>query len=255
MAQNMKDVIEITIPQGSVKKIEDSNGNIIWGSQSAFPYRRLEYIQSTGKQAFDTGVAANRTHYLLLYVADMNTADAPQGRGNVVTNGRFGAGYRKNANNQRVFRYGLGSGWVDGPTASTGMHKIGVQGPACTMWSINQLGYYYDGTFVSSSNSYNNGSSWPTLFLLGSRGNAAGSIQEPCYCKMYYAEYGHTSGGTIVKDRRYYPVQRKSDGKLGFYDTVNNTFLNELVSASESNTLVAGPVVDEYWNLQNVTIS
>lgn len=48
---NMKDVKAITIPQGSVKKIEDSNGNIIWGSQSAFPYRRLEYIESTDNSA------------------------------------------------------------------------------------------------------------------------------------------------------------------------------------------------------------
>lgn len=45
----LNDVKEITIPEGSVKKIEDSNGNIIWGSQSAFPYRRLEYIDMGGK--------------------------------------------------------------------------------------------------------------------------------------------------------------------------------------------------------------
>lgn len=45
---NLKDVKEITIPQGAVKKIEDSNGKIIWGSQDAFPYRRLEYLYFNG---------------------------------------------------------------------------------------------------------------------------------------------------------------------------------------------------------------
>ena len=45
----LNDVKEITIPEGSVKKIQDSNGNIIWGSESAFPYRRLEYIDMAGK--------------------------------------------------------------------------------------------------------------------------------------------------------------------------------------------------------------
>ena len=40
----LNDVKEITIPEGSVKKIQDSNNNIIWGSESAFPYRILEYI-------------------------------------------------------------------------------------------------------------------------------------------------------------------------------------------------------------------
>ena len=66
---------------------------------------------------------------------------------------------------------------------------------------------------------------------------------------MYYAEYGHTSGTSRVYDRRYYPVQRKSDNKLGFYDIVNNTFLNTLVSGSDADSLVAGPVADEYWDL------
>ena len=50
----MKDVKEITIPQGSVKKIEDSNGNVIWGSESAFPYRRLEYIKFSGAEYVNT---------------------------------------------------------------------------------------------------------------------------------------------------------------------------------------------------------
>ena len=45
----LNDVKEITIPEGSVKQIQDSNGNIIWGSESAFPYRRLEYIDMAGK--------------------------------------------------------------------------------------------------------------------------------------------------------------------------------------------------------------
>ena len=45
----LNDVKEITIPEGSVKQIQDSNGNIIWGSQLAFPYRRLEYIDMSGK--------------------------------------------------------------------------------------------------------------------------------------------------------------------------------------------------------------
>ena len=44
MAIDFSQVKTITIPEGSVKQIQDSNGNIIWGSESAFPYRILEYI-------------------------------------------------------------------------------------------------------------------------------------------------------------------------------------------------------------------
>ena len=50
----LNDVKEITIPEGSVKQIQDSNGNIIWGSQSAFPYRRLEYIKFSGAEYVNT---------------------------------------------------------------------------------------------------------------------------------------------------------------------------------------------------------
>lgn len=39
---------------GAVKMIQDSNGNIIWGSQSAFPYRRLEYIHFNGAERIET---------------------------------------------------------------------------------------------------------------------------------------------------------------------------------------------------------
>ena len=252
----MKDVKAITIPQGTVKKIENSNGDIIWGSPDAFPYRRLQYIQTTGKQAYDTGFAANRTSYMILEMEDMDTVDSPNGRGNVPTNGRFAAGYRTN-NNQHYFRFGIGSGWLDGPIRSSGKHFIGVQGPECNVLnnavgtSTKQQGYYIDGNFTSNSNTFAaSGSTFPSLFLLGSRGNTAGTtIQESCLCKMYSAEYGHTSGTSKVVDKKYYPCQRKSDGKLGFYDVINNTFLSTLAADSESDTLISGPIVDEYWDL------
>ena len=58
----LNDVKEITVPQGSVKYIEDENSNIIWGSQSTFPYVLLEYIQSDGTgQYIDTPLKTNNT--------------------------------------------------------------------------------------------------------------------------------------------------------------------------------------------------
>ena len=47
-----------------------------------------------------------------------------------------------------------------------------------------------------------------------------------------------------------YPVQRKSDGKLGFYDITENQFYSDLVSGSDSNTLTAGPTVDENFDTE-----
>jgi len=239
-----------------VKSIKDTNGDIIWGSLTAFPYRRLEYIQSTGKQAYNTGFVATNTSYMILEMEDMDTVDSPNGRGNTPSNWRFAAGYRTNGT-QHVFRFGLGNGWFDGPTRSAGKHFIGLQGNQCNVLngavgtSTKKQGYSIDGTFTQTNQTI--GSTTPgvndSLFLLGSRGNQSGSIQEPCLCKMYSAEYGHTSGTSQVVDKKFYPCQRKSDNMLGFYDVINNVFLYQLVSDSASGTLIAGPSVDEYWDL------
>ena len=63
MAVNMKDIKAISIPAGTVKKIEDSNGNIIWGSQDAFPYRRLEYIHFNGTDNYIDPAIGNKSGY------------------------------------------------------------------------------------------------------------------------------------------------------------------------------------------------
>ena len=68
----MKDFKAITIPQGSVKKIEDSNGNVIWGSQSAFPYRRLKYIHFNGAEYIveNFGLSTKNRKMILDYTGD-----------------------------------------------------------------------------------------------------------------------------------------------------------------------------------------
>ena len=48
MATDMKTVKAIQYNNKSLKNIKDSNGNIIWGSQADYPYRRLKYIIFTG---------------------------------------------------------------------------------------------------------------------------------------------------------------------------------------------------------------
>jgi len=74
---NMKDVKAITIPEGNVKKIEDSNGNIIWGSQSAFPYRRLEYIHLNGNEYLWSQITTKAGYYRQL-VFDLERKDVRQ---------------------------------------------------------------------------------------------------------------------------------------------------------------------------------
>ena len=56
MAIDFSQVKTITIPEGSVKKITDSTGVVLWLNEAAFPYRRLQYIESNGSAALDTQV-------------------------------------------------------------------------------------------------------------------------------------------------------------------------------------------------------
>ena len=51
----ISDYKAITIPEGNVKMIQNVSGEIIWGSQDAFPYRRLEYLNFSGDQYINTG--------------------------------------------------------------------------------------------------------------------------------------------------------------------------------------------------------
>lgn len=71
MAIDFRQVKAIAIPEGTVKKIEDSNGNIIWGSQAAFPYRRLEYIDMTNKY-INLNVRPAKAYYYMQVKIDPN---------------------------------------------------------------------------------------------------------------------------------------------------------------------------------------
>ena len=96
----LNDIKEITVPVNGidkvVRKIEDSNGNIIWGSQSAFPYRRLQYIESDGNAALDTQANCARNSFMRLTIEDMSNGAGVQGNGRDNpgnTNARFFVGF------------------------------------------------------------------------------------------------------------------------------------------------------------------
>lgn len=82
MAQTMKNVKAISIPVNGtnkvVNKIEDSNGNIIWGSQSAFPYRRLEYIHFNGTDNFIYSGVATKNGYYRKIICDIERNNVRQ---------------------------------------------------------------------------------------------------------------------------------------------------------------------------------
>ena len=55
MPIDFSQVKTLTIPEGSVTKITDSTGNILWSDDTKYPYRQLEWINFTGNQNCDIG--------------------------------------------------------------------------------------------------------------------------------------------------------------------------------------------------------
>ncbi len=70
--------------------------------------------------------------------------------------------------------------------------------------------------------------------------------------KLYAARF-YIGGQSHVTDPAVQhvliPCQRKSDGKVGLYDTVEQKFLTSTNPRTGAYDFVAGPTVDERWDL------
>ena len=243
---NMKDVKAITIPEGSVNKIEDSNGNIIWGSQSAFPYRRLQYIKFSGAEYIDTnktmpsGSGYKRFDLTLTWQA---TNDWSVNGFDSGTNNRFNIG----VNGSNYTRYGSGSVAtyqnVDGYNVSLNTKYDLV------LWASGgstNLAIWQNGSniWTSATKSTTFSSNIGNIYIGAVLYNGSPSN----YAKetIYEAALRTTNASTYIF--KGIPCQRKLDGVCGLYDVINNVF--KPMQGTSITDAAAGPVVDEYWNLQ-----
>ena len=263
----MKDVKEITIPQGSVKKIEDSNGNVIWGSESAFPYRRLEYIRFNGAEYLTTVKPETSKTYKVHFKIDPNDTQTGTQTSNHImscagdnnSNGRCRMlmWYNK-TENKLYYRYGRNSSSNNVVTTSIdyshilrGFHRIYTN--SYTHW----MSYFDDVTGVETNGTYYNTNNatyqvtlanMPKICLMGYAYDNDSSHYNTDYCtgNVYNFER-RAGGGDGTKEIDAYPCQRKSDGKCGLYDVVNGVFYP--MSGTNTTTSAAGPIEDEYWDL------
>lgn len=240
----INDYKEITIPEGSVKQIQDSNGNIIWGSQSAFPYRRLEYIESTDNTAkgkyciqFDfycSMSSSSNNHLDVEFQLTKNTFDRTNGQyygGILSMNGqdaRFG--YVDNYNS-RFIAYLTGTGTIANLTSKAwNLNKH--------LYSVYKNNCYVDGTNIGACVSGTVPGGKNISLFNQKYDNSEWSILGKFYKMEIY------NGSTYY--HRVFPCQRKSDGAIGVYNTINGKFYTNI----GTGTFKAGPVIDEYWNLQ-----
>lgn len=259
---NMKDVKAITIPEGTVKKIEDANGNIIWGSQSAFPYRRLEYIHFNGTdnwvQTIGIGCVSNGTRY---YTITFSIDGAPtpmhsvilgkyDSAGAAIANRRF---YLPEVDPTKGARFGCGDKFSSYFSLSnntkykTSANLVNAKTLNYSLTDLSNNSTVISGQLVSSGTLANNVS----LGVMGMADHTGyiNANSSPQAGKVYEVTYSNSSAS--VSYHYLIPVQRKSDGAIGFYDPVVASSSEKwipLLGTVDANTM--GPVVDEYWDLQ-----
>ena len=254
----LNDVKEITVPVNgtdkAVRKIEDSNGNIIWGSASAFPYRVLEYIDIPAAAYIDTNSQGNSRTGLKLEI-DFN----PDGESSEIAGNLFGAIYY---NGSTYYRYhlspnstGLLQVWygtgnnayknADLYSTTTGKHVIELNSH-----SANDNKLYVDGV---DKGTYSTPSTTNTglLYVGARRFNNNGTVTINNYSRkirVYYLEIMGSNIGTDPNDTsKCYPVQRKSDGKVGLFKIWNNGQAVRFCTSETSTECIAGPTVNEYY--------
>lgn len=261
---NLSTIKAITIPDGSVKQITDSQGNLVWAEPSLYPYERLLYLEGTLiTYGFDTGVKPGYNSYMIIdfdYVGE--TALSQQGRGAISSNQRFAIG-ATNTEDPHFF-FGYGKSWNTSAIPYTsGIHRLGVQGHTCNVLngkvgtSKQQQGDLIDNTFTATSNQYwTANTTLRSVFLFASRaevddslaGQGSGITGRFYYAELGYNDYNH--GGVQGVNARFYPARRRSDGQLGIIKiNENGTFSFLTPRTGETGTYTAGPSLNSYWDV------
>lgn len=208
---NFSNVKAIEIPEGTVKIIL-SNGAILWQlDEGGLPseYQEVEYIQSDGNQYIDTGINGGSTAEYEIKMDGLGSLAHSYEQyfaGDMYTSTSIGKLY---ASNSKLYFQGLpnpNQGYTNFGSIYNGIYELKVtmaDGIVC-----NNI-FYRD---------YTTGATWGTLtfWVFNSHSEPSlGASMRLYYLKMY------TDG---VKVRDYVPCYRKSDGVIGLYDLVSNTF-------------------------------
>ncbi len=258
---NMKDVKAITIPQGTVKKIENSNGDIIWGSQSAFPYRRLEYVKFSGVNEWAQTIGINSPTATRYYTVTFSYEEAPSPNHGVFLGKYDIAGSA--AKNRRLYlpeiqtdgrgRFAIG----DKFTSYFDLTPNTKYKSTCNVQSATTLNYLLENMDTSStvvSGSLTSTGQLANSVSLGIMGlpestGVLESLSSVVKGKIYGVTYSNNS--STITYHNLIPAQRKSDGVCGFYDPVATVDAEKFIPLTGTNITdsAAGPVVDEYWNL------
>lgn len=199
----------IRIPEGSVAKITNANGVVLWEKPSAGDYTFPEYLMFNADMVFDTGVCCTQNTTI-----DVRFTNESSGA-------RYLYGARTTNNTASITAYLTSSGaWRFGNTYrnfttknSTDIHNV----------IVSKDGIQYDG------NSYKYGSTvktftCPWTLTVGSARTTSGAKTAAQFIgKLYH--FRMYDGDTLILD--WIPCV-KADGTRGLYDQVTGTFISPM---------------------------
>lgn len=192
-------------------------------------YTALEYIESTGTQWIDTEIIGNQdTKVDITFRATGRTSDFMIFGDRVSASSNAIGIWARSGSLGSAFRIGFGSsGGYTGANATTQKYHV----------NLSKRGAYLNGSFVWNPNVQNNFSTPSSLKLFALVHQNGGNQAQSALQVFNFALY---SGATLI--RNFIPARRNSDGVLGMYDTVTNSFFTN----SGTGEFIAGPVVNLY---------
>ena len=261
---DLNDVKEITIPEGSVIKIEDSLGHILWQKEPEQPFRRLEYIAFDGTNYCESAEhnANNRAYRLdyiqtgwndsgLCYPFGIWTGTAPQ---NILLTRNERSNTKTGFEVCRVSNTAFG-------TLPSGYY-MNNRMVAEMRWGTNTRVYYrlrhyesIDYIFDTSGTASGRTGTNTGNFFIGAINDGGGGTHNNANGMLVGKIYEVAiAGSNSFNDYGYFyvPCQRKSDGAIGFKQPHTDAFY-PLRNKSDGNIVTdvtshMGPVVDNNWD-------
>jgi len=184
-------------------------------------YTQLEYLESTGTQWIDTGIAPSNNTGLIIDFQYTNSDSSEEIIIGALDpnflidrySGKFAYAYRPNM--------GLDESWSVSTAALTARYTSELN------W-LNS-GLFKLGNIVSTLPSVSFSNQQPLYIFTCGGFNVLSASGRVYYLKI-------SNNLNIVRD--FIPAQRNSDGELGMYDTVSNTFFTNIGTGE----FIAGPV-------------
>ena len=247
MSLDMTTVTGITVPEGTVVQIKDSNDNVLW--QIPYRYRKLQYIESgpsTSKGQYCIRLSEGGRYYEVDYALSTttwnNTGSGQFWGGLIATNDGNDSrgGYVESSSKVTWAFAGSSKTTVSSDLANTNRHTVYVK-------PISAAGYNYtrlaiDGTGTNSIKATWSGMQNSGLYSLFAQkyDNSEWSI----YAKLYSftALQADNPATTGTYTCHYYPAQDKITGKVGVYCEETNTFYSNV---NTNYNFTAGPTVTE----------